>query len=359
MPSKAELAVKMDILETRLKERMEQQSGYADDEVKARMLESAFRQFDTNGSNNIDYQEFFTAMTYFNFVGCQREIEGLFNRYDDDASGELDYKEFAYHLFGMGSKPTMDVNSQNIVEKVKARIIQKDGASGIHNVKRILQRMDRDGSGSLDRDELMYGLREYGINNVSPDDMQKIFNCFDRDRSGRISVEEFLLGLKAGMSFDRKMLVRQAFTILDKTNDGYILVNDIMQAYDFSHHPNVADGSSRAEDVAEEMLHSFEQGGDIDGKVTWAEFLDYYKGISAAIEDDTYFELMMRNAWHISGGEGEAANSSNRRVLVIHSDGSEEVVELTNDIGLNIRKRQDVLAKLRLQGVKDIANFKV
>ena len=37
---------------------------------------------------------------------------------------------------------------------------------------------------------------------------------------------------------------------------------------------------------------------------------------------------MMRNAWHISGGEGEAANSSNRRVLVIHSDGSEEVVEL-------------------------------
>ena len=357
--SKSDLETKMDILEQRLRERMEQLSGFADDEVKARKLEAAFKLFDTNGSNCIDYQEFFAAMTNFNFVGCQREIEGLFNRYDDDASGELDYKEFSYHLFGLGSKPTLDVNAKNIVEKVKARIIQKDGASGIHNVKRILQRMDRDGSGNLDRDELMYGLREYGINNVSPGDMQKIFNAFDRDKSGRISVEEFLLGLKSGMSFARKMLVRQAFSILDKSNDGFVLVNDIMAAYDFSHHPNVAAGTSTAEQVAEEMLHNFEYGGDIDGKVTWAEFLDYYKGISCAIDDDVYFELMMRNAWHISGGEGQAANSSNRRVLVIHSDGSEEVVELQNDIGLNIRKRQDVLAKLRLQGVTDIANFKL
>jgi Ca2+-binding EF-hand superfamily protein len=197
MSTKAsELDAKMDILEKRLKEKMEQTSGYADEEVKARMLETSFKQFDSNGSNMIDYEEFFAAMSYFNFVGCQREVEGLFNRYDDDASGELDYKEFAYHLFGMGGKPTLDVNSKNIIEKVKARIIQKDGASGIHNVKRILQRMDKDGSGNLDRDELMYGLREYGINNVSPGDMQKIFNSFDRDRSGRISVEEFLLGLK-------------------------------------------------------------------------------------------------------------------------------------------------------------------
>lgn len=161
------------------------------------------------------------------------------------------------------------------------------------------------------------------------------------------------------MSYDRKMLVRQAFNILDKTNDGFVKVDDIMAAYDFSQHPNVATGKSTPEEVAEEMLNAFEQGGDIDGKVTWAEFLDYYKGISASISDDTYFELMMRNAWHISGGEGAAANSSNRRVLVVHSDGSEEVVELTNDIGLNIRKREDVLAKLRLQGVRDIANFKI
>ena len=56
------------------------------------------------------------------------------------------------------------------------------------------------------------------------------------------------------------------------------------------------------EQAAQELLASFEQGGEINGIVTWAEFLDYYKGLSLAIDDDNYFELMIRNAWHISGG---------------------------------------------------------
>ena len=65
-----------------------------------------------------------------------------------------------------------------------------------------------------------------------------------------------------------------------------------------------------------------------DGVVTWEEFLDYYKDISVGIDRDDYFELMMRNAWHISGGEGWCANSSNKRVLVTHADGSQTVEEV-------------------------------
>lgn len=83
-----------------------------------------------------------------------------------------------------------------LTEKVKARIIEKDGASGIHNVSRILKRMDVDGSGNLDQNELMKGLSHYGIKKMPPRDVKILFNYFDRDRSGRISVDEFLRGLK-------------------------------------------------------------------------------------------------------------------------------------------------------------------
>ena len=64
------------------------------------------------------------------------------------------------------------------------------------------------------------------------------------------------------------------------------------------------------------MLQVFEQGGDIDGVVTWKEFLDYYKGLSAALDNDNYFQLMIRNAWHLSGGEGQVRYASQPRHLI-------------------------------------------
>ena len=41
-----------------------------------------------------------------------------------------------------------------------------------------------------------------------------------------------------------------------------------------------------------------------DNKVTTDEFIDYYKDVSASIDEDDYFELMIRNAWHLDGGSG-------------------------------------------------------
>jgi hypothetical protein len=41
-----------------------------------------------------------------------------------------------------------------------------------------------------------------------------------------------------------------------------------------------------------------------DGRVSLAEFEDYYKDVSASIDDDDYFELMIRNAWQLEGGQG-------------------------------------------------------
>ncbi len=51
------------------------------------------------------------------------------------------------------------------------------------------------------------------------------------------------------------------------------------------------------------------------------EFCRYYSNVSASIDDDDYFELMLRNAWHLSGGKGVYENTTCRRVLVTHSDG--------------------------------------
>jgi hypothetical protein len=47
--------------------------------------------------------------------------------------------------------------------------------------------------------------------------------------------------------------------------------------------------------------------------------------VSASIDEDDYFELTIRNAWHIAGGEGKCANTTIPRELVIGADGSQKV----------------------------------
>ena len=79
--------------------------------------------------------------------------------------------------------------------------------------------------------------------------------------------------------------------------------------------------------------------------------LSYYENVSAFVDNDDYFELMLRNAWHLTGGVGAAANSTNRRVLVTHADGSQSVEEIQHDLGLKADDKAGMMARLKAQGV--------
>lgn len=92
-------------------------------------------------------------------------------------------------------------------------------------------------------------------------------------------------------------------------------------------------------------------------QVTIEEWCDYYSNVSSSIDLDDYFELMMRNAWHISGGEGWCANSSCRRVLVTHTDGRQTVEEIKNDLGMKVEDKPAMLANLAAQGISDVQSI--
>ncbi|ETV85335.1 hypothetical protein H257_03101 [Aphanomyces astaci] len=355
------MEAKVDAIQDKLRSIFETKSGYRDEATQAKLLEKHFRYFDTDGSGVIDYHEFTSAMLRLNFVGVQAELEGLFDRYDEDLNGTLSYVEFASVIFGTNgvSKPSSHVKS--VVERVKALILENGGKNGIRTLTVILRRMDQNGDRTLDKEEFYNGLLELGVqaNEIETTELDKVFCHFDRDGNGRITIHELLRGLRGGMGKRRILLVRQAFHLLDESKDGTVTVDEIASRFDTSHHPDILSGRLKPVDVLRQFLAVFESQSDTNGVVTWHEFLNYYRDLGAGIENDDEFELIVRNAWHMSGGEGWCENSTCRRVLVTHSDGSQRVCEIQNDLGIGPKDKTKMVRQLLLQGVRDIVDVKL
>ena len=94
-----------------------------------------------------------------------------------------------------------------------------------------------------------------------------------------------------------------AFAKLDKTNNNIVDIADLCDTYDVSFHPKFKSGEMSKNDILNEFMAQWDTVTK-DGKVTLEEFIEYYNDVSASIDEDDYFELMMRNAWHIACGEG-------------------------------------------------------
>lgn len=219
----------------------------------------------------------------------------------------------------------------------------------------ILRRLDQNGNRCLEKDELYEGLCQYGIemDDSEGGELDKVFNYFDRDKSGKITIDELLRGLRGTMAKQRILLVKEAFNRADKTGDGVVTWEDVKDTYDTSQHPEVMAGRMSPKEALMEFMKVFEEG-EADGVINWHEFLSYYKDLSAGIDSDDEFELMIRNAWHISGGSGWCQNTSCRRVLVTHSDGSQQVVEIQDDLGISAKDTDKMRRQLEKQGVIDI-----
>lgn len=100
------------------------------------------------------------------------------------------------------------------------------------------------------------------------------------------------------MNERRRRLVNQAYDKLDADGSGIVDIDDIRMTYNADRHPDVRAGKRTAEEVLQEFLDTFDVGTR-DGKVTRDEFEQYYENVSASIDDDDYFQLMMWNAWEL------------------------------------------------------------
>lgn len=187
--------------------------------------------------------------------------------------------------------------STDPLERLRAACLAR-GAQGIKGLSILFRVMDDDGNRKLNIEEFRKGVEEYGLH-MSKSEIEDLFRLMDMDKNGSIDYEEFLRKLRPPMNQFRLDLIAKAFAKLDKNHDGEITVEDLRGVYIVKNHPKYMNGEWSEDQVLRQFLDCFDYGKHKDGKVTRDEFIDYYSGVSASIDNDMYFDLMMRNSWKL------------------------------------------------------------
>jgi len=312
-----------------------------------------------NHSGKIDFNEFKRLCEILSFSAQEAMLQGLFKRYDLDNMGLIDQEEFGRLLM----KPDGDGASKAKSAIARMREVLAFRAGGFPHMKAMgsqFRIVDRNKDQKLDKDEFNIALDNffsYYKIKFTPAEKKALFDFFDKHGEGTIDYDEYIRAVRGDMNDFRVNWVEQAFAILDTDGSGVVTTDEMMSKYDVSQSPDVKSGKCSPAQAMQTFMNTYD--ANKDGQITREEFIENYQWISASIDSDDYFELMIRNAWHIAGGEGWCANTSNLRVMVEHHDGKQEVIGITSDLGLDKKDYGALLRALTNQGVKNIKKISI
>lgn len=205
------------------------------------------------------------------------------------------------------ASPAIEVD-QRAVEKILESLrvaLRSRGAVGIRGLARNFQICDTDGSKKLDKTELTKCLRLCKLQ-LTEAEFDTLWNSVDADGSNMVDYEEFLSAVRGRLPPLRRKLIVSVFNAIDQAprasgagrSDGVVSADDLKQFYSAKEHPEVKAGKKSESAVLAEMLHNFEgKKGNRDGLVSLTEWVDYYEELSASVDNDDYFTVMVTAAW--------------------------------------------------------------
>eukprot|EP00163_Fabomonas_tropica_P033301 TRINITY_DN8681_c0_g2_i1.p2 TRINITY_DN8681_c0_g2~~TRINITY_DN8681_c0_g2_i1.p2 ORF type:complete len:366 (-),score=106.23 TRINITY_DN8681_c0_g2_i1:137-1234(-) len=174
-------------------------------------------------------------------------------------------------------------------------LIKKRAGGSVNGLARTFRRLDDNHNRTLERDEFKEGMEEYGLK-LSDKQLDTLIAAFDRNGDGVISVTEFMRTIAGPMNIKRRTIVEDCFDTMDRDGSGVLTIEDIKGIYKVAGNPEVLAGRKEPDEVLTDFLNTFQETSP-DGRITRDEFIDYYANLSASIDDDDHFTLMMKNAW--------------------------------------------------------------
>lgn len=190
----------------------------------------------------------------------------------------------------------MDPEVEPILEKVKEQLKSR-GAESIGALGRAFKVMDDNGDRKLSKDDMYYGLTDYGCD-ITQGECATLYTFWDKNGDGVINFDEFLIGLRGEMNEVRKAVCDKAYEKMDSTGDGQVSMEDVRKTYNVDSHPKFQSGEMTADQIFAQFMGRMGDG-DGDGNISKQEWYDYYNGISASVDNDEEFVLILTNAWKL------------------------------------------------------------
>lgn len=354
-----------------LREKMNIQTGYGDELTKIRAVLHHFRYSDPSGAGLITFDQFLVFMLRLNFVGINAIVEEIFNRYDPDFTGYADSHDIAYGFFNRSSFPQLSGESLSLMEDIR-QLWQSRGLFGPLDFCQALRHFPE-----VDAEGNMYwrsALGEIGYvleNRWSNEELTTLLKEFDLHKNGSFSVPMFIRVFLSGMNFDRKRLVRALFDKLDARNQGFVSESTIRRAYVGGTSSATVHGFRLDSMSTDRVLKYMQQHPSVvtPNEIPWPAFLSFYTAVSMGNDDHTVFEFIVRNSWSIEydisytlspAGKKKGPNDPARRGLLIkHSSGREEVVDVIDELGKTRLDTRSLSAICEARGIHDIADIRI
>jgi len=122
--------------------------------------------------------------------------------------------------------------------------------------------LDKNSDGKLSKDELMEGFRQTLSQHDAEEEVKRIMENADTDNNGYIDYSEFITATVNKRNLLSKEKLKQAFSIFDRDQNGFISAEEIRQVLDHKGTMN--------EKVWEDIIKEVDINGD--GEISYPEF---------------------------------------------------------------------------------------
>ena len=263
-----------------------------------------------NNNQKMTIKDLFDYENNNNLRESQRKINDYNNSFNNSFPQD---KLVSNHNSYYKNRNENAVNS--IISFIKNCINTNNGITFFTFIKKLKEKQLKNQGISLN--DLYNILLEMSIN-ISLNDLKIIFNALNKNNN-IILIDQLINLIKGNLDEKRKIIIFTIFENIDTEKKGEVSIESLKGMFNAKNHPDVLKGTKSQEGVFEQFCYSLDlfcQVNNIqnNGYLTLENFVDYYSGVSACIQDDAYFENLLNGIWN---------NDNNLNNNIIYNDANE------------------------------------